>query len=411
MSGRFRLVGRGGHPPFLDLPWSAPLAEWHDEHLVRMAHGVSRHVVRFVEYDGRVYALKETDRSLAEREYRLLRELGDRRLPVVEAVGVVTGRTSAGGEPLEAVLITRYLDFAIPYRYVFGTRGGPNIADDLIDALVVLLVRLHLGGFFWGDCSLSNTLFRRDAGALAAYLVDAETGDLHRDLTEGQRRHDVAIAVDNIGGELLDLDAADRLPDHVDPASTAAAVESRYLTLWAELTAEEVMAGGERHQFDQRIRRLNELGFDVEEFDLVSVGDGHELRLRPQVVEQGHHRRRLQRLTGIDAQENQARRLLNDMAAYRAWLERTTGETAPEAVVAYRWMSEVFEPAIAAIPSELRGKLEPAELFHEILEHRWFLSERESREVDTSEAIASYVSTVLPEVPDEQRLFMDDLER
>lgn len=45
--------------------------------------------------------------------------------------------------------------------------------DHLLDAISGLLVQLHLAGTFWGDCSLSNTLFRRDAGALQAYLVDA----------------------------------------------------------------------------------------------------------------------------------------------------------------------------------------------------------------------------------------------
>jgi hypothetical protein len=408
VSARFRLVAGRGNPDFLDRPWSLPLDQWDDERMVRMARGLSRHVVRFADYDGRVYALKETDRRLAEREYQLLRRLGDEALPVVEAVGVVTERTTPAGEELGAVLITRYLDFAVPYRHLFGTRSGPNIEDRLVDGLVVLLVRLHLHGFVWGDCSLSNTLFRRDAGALSAYLVDAETGDLHASVTGGQREHDLAVAVENIGGELLDLQAGGRLPDHVDPAGTALAVEARYRSLWRELTAEEVVAGSERYRLDHRIRRLNDLGFDVEELDLVATGGGHELRLRPQVVEQGHHRRRLQRLTGLEVQENQARRLLNDLAAFRAALERDAGQPVPEGLAAYRWLTELFEPTVAAIPPELSSKLEPPELFHELLEHRWFLSEQAGREIGTGEAVTSYVATVLPHVPDEHRLLLDD---
>ena len=65
----------------------------------------------------------------------------------------------------------------LPYRVV-ALRARPAIpylGDRLLDALVGLLVRLHLAGFFWGDCSLSNTLFRRDAGALSAYVIDTET--------------------------------------------------------------------------------------------------------------------------------------------------------------------------------------------------------------------------------------------
>ena len=79
--------------------------------------------------------------------------------------------------------------------------------DRLRDALANLLVRLHLSGFFWGDCSLSNALFRRDAHKLAAYLVDVETGELHETLSDGQRTLDLELAEQNIAGELLDLEA------------------------------------------------------------------------------------------------------------------------------------------------------------------------------------------------------------
>jgi hypothetical protein len=122
---------RRGHPDLLDLPWHLKLVDWDTGNtggrLVRMAHGVSRHVVRFVQYEGRVYALKSTEEALARREYDLLRSLADARLPVVEAVGMVTGRIAADGEPLGAVLITRYLDFALPYRYLFGNPTGMDL--------------------------------------------------------------------------------------------------------------------------------------------------------------------------------------------------------------------------------------------------------------------------------------------
>jgi len=158
----------------LDLPWSTPLASWDDPRLVDMVHGTSRHVVRFVADAGRVFALKETTELDARREYGMLRRLAAEGLPAVQPTGVVTGRHAPGGEPLASVLISRYLDFSLPYRYLFTQERRPDLAGLLIDAGVVLLVRLHLEGFFWGDCSLSNLLFRRDAGALMAYLVDAE---------------------------------------------------------------------------------------------------------------------------------------------------------------------------------------------------------------------------------------------
>ena len=206
---RFQMLARPGHPDFLDLPWQLPLADWEDDHLVEVPRGLHRNVVRFVSYGDALYALKELPVRLARREYRLLRDLAAALVPVVEAVGVVTDRAEKRDE-LQAVLITRHLDFSLPYRILFTGRGVPDLRNSLLDALAELLVRIHLAGFFWGDCSLSNTLFRRDAGTLSAYLVDAETGELHPRLTDGQREHDITVATENIGGELMDLEEIGR---------------------------------------------------------------------------------------------------------------------------------------------------------------------------------------------------------
>jgi hypothetical protein len=394
-----QLVTRTGHPTFLDFPWAVPLEDWKSEQLVSVVRGISRHVVRFVEVDGVLYALKELPQPLAEREYRLLTALQGAQMPVVEPVGVVAHRPAG----LEAVLITKHLEFSLPYRSLFGGRGFSDLRDRLLDSLAQLLVRLHLGGFFWGDCSLSNALFRRDAGALQAYLVDAETGELHVTLTEGQRGYDLEIAMQNLFGELLDVEAElGGLPSGIDPEATAAEVGRRYEALWSELTREEVFGLDERYKIDDRLRRLNELGYDVEAVELVGTAGKYRLRLDPRVVEPGHHRRRLAALTGLDVQENQARRLLQDIDSYRA----VAG--AAEQVAGYRWLREVFEPTIDAVPAELRGKLEPAEMFHEILVHRWFLSEARGRDVGLEEAAKSYVATVLTEAPEERLLLLDE---
>jgi hypothetical protein len=407
---RFQMVARTGHPDFLDLPWQLPLAEWESERLVEVARGISRHVVRFVSYERALYALKELPERPAVREYRLLREAAERSIPVVDVVGVVTGRSpsgetrSEGDWELDAVLITRHLDFSLPYRSLFSGRSVPDLRNRLLDALADLLARLHLGGFFWGDCSLSNSLFRRDAGALTAYLVDAETSELHPTLSDGQRRFDLEVAELNIAGELMDLEAMGLLPADVVPVETARDLIGRYETLWTELTREEEFAPDERYRIDARLQRLNELGFDVEELELVATERGHRLRLPAQVVEAGHHRRRLFSLTGQWAQENQARRLLNDLAAYRCVLEVEAQGPIPDAVAAHRWLLDVFEPAVASIPEELRGKREAAEMFHEILEHRWFLSEKAGHDVSLADAARSYVETVLRFAPDEREI-------
>jgi hypothetical protein len=402
MPPRLQLIARTGHPDFLDLPWEEPLAEWEHDRIVEVARGIHRHVVRFVEYEGplgpQLYALKEMPGPIARREYSLLRKLAADEMPVVDAVGVVTDR----GEGLECVLITRHLDYSLPFRTLFSRGSVPDLRRRLLDAAAELLVRLHLGGFFWGDCSLSNTLFRRDAGALAAYLVDAETGELHPSLSDGQREHDLQIAEENFAGELTDVEAELGREGELEPEATAAELIARYESLWHELMREEEFAEDSRYKIDERLRRLNELGFDVDELELVAGDDGYRLRLSPRVVEPGHHRRRLHALTGLSAQENQARRLLNDLARYRAELDRSGGRPVPETVAVHRWLSEVFEPAVAAIPPELWGKRDAAEVFHEALEHRWFLSQEAGEDVGLMPAVEAYVDAVLRHAADER---------
>jgi hypothetical protein len=404
MPARLQLIARTGHPDFLDLPWEEPLATWESERLVEVVRGIHRHVVRFVEYDtasgSSLYALKELPTPIARREYDLLRRLAAQEMPVVEAVGVVTDR----GDDLDAVLITRHLDYSLPFRTLFARGSVPDLRRRLLDAGAELLVRLHLGGFFWGDCSLSNTLFRRDAGALAAYLVDAETGELHPSLSRGQRLHDLQIAEENVAGELADVEAELGREGELQPEETAADLVARYESLWDELMREEAFADDTRYKIDERLHRLNELGFDVEELELVAGEDGYRLRLNPRVVEPGHHRRRLHSLTGLMAQENQARRLLNDLARYRAELDRLGGRPVPETVAVHRWLSEVFEPAVAAIPGELWGKRDAAEVFHEALEHRWFLSQKAGEDVGLMPSVQAYVADVLRHAPDERAI-------
>jgi hypothetical protein len=273
--------------------------------------------------------------------------------------------------------------------------------DGLLDALVELLVRLHLSGFFWGDCSLSNTLFRHDAGTLEAYLVDAETSEQHPELTDGLRQWEVELAVERIYGELLDLQAGELLPADVEPLEIAEELGRRYESLWQELTREEILKPDEqRFRIADRLRRLNDLGFDADEVELVSTGDGNKLRLKTRVTETGHDARRLFMRTGIDAGERQARRLLNDMAGFRAWLEQKQGHPVSEVVAANRWLEEVYDPVIAAIPDELRSRLPPAEVFSEVLEHRWYMSEAAGRDVGTTAATRDYIKHVLPAAPD-----------
>ena len=396
---RFRLARAEEYPAGLDLPWATPLEDWPDERCTDVESGLHRNPVRFVAHEGSIYAIKELLEHVAVREYSMLRSLEELSLPVVEPVGLVTERPSFADGERRGLVVTRFLQHSMPFRHVISRGVTIQQAHQLLDALAELLVNLHLAGFFWGDCSLSNALFRLDAGRYSAYLVDAETGEMHGTLSDGQRRHDLAIAEENVTGEFMDIQAGFGLPEGLDPIDLGAGLTSRYEQLWTELTREEVFAAQEQYRVDSRIKRLNELGFDVEELDIQTIEGGHKIRLRVQVVEPGHHRRRLEALTGLDVQENQARRLLNDLDHFRAWQGGLEGRAIPEREAARRWLEEVYRPTLAAIPPEQATKLDPAEIFHQLLEHRWYTSERTGRDLSLAEVVPSYVQEVLAGLP------------
>ncbi|MDY7541377.1 DUF4032 domain-containing protein [Cryobacterium breve] len=399
MSGSVNITSATADPALLDLPWHLPLDAWPNENIAALPKGLSRHLVRFAHLSGRVVAIKETTSEMAKREYEMLRTLQSLEIPCVEPLAVITNRTNEDGEPLNSVLVTRHLKFSLPYRALYSQTLRPTTATRLVDALALLLVRVHMAGLFWGDVSLSNTLFRRDAGAFAAYLVDAETGQLYPGgLSKGQRENDLEIARVNIAGELMDLEAGGRAADELDPIRVSNGIVNAYRLLWTELTGSESFASSERWRITERVERLNDLGFDIEELAIKTDATGSTVRIQPKVVDAGHHQRRLLRLTGLDAEENQARRLLNDLDAYRlAYGDPASDEEA----LAHEWVVRVFEPVIRAIPRDLKGKLEPAEVFHQLLDHRWYMAQNQSRDIPLAEAVTSYVQDVLRHRRDE----------
>ena len=386
-------------PGLLTLPWSTPLADWPSQTIVSLPKGLSRHLVRFANLSNRVVAIKETTAEMARREYEMLGNLARLDVPCVSRIAVIAGRTDDDGKPLPAALVTAHLKFSLPYRALFTQVLRPDTASRLVDALALLLVRLHNVGFFWGDVSLSNTLFRRDAGAFAAYLVDAETGELHESgLTRGQREHDLDVARTNIAGEIMDLEAGGRLEGGVDAVAIADGIVSSYHALWAALTDRETFAANESWRITERVQRLNDLGFDIGEMSIEATDNGTRVSIQPKVVDAGHHQRRLLRLTGLDVEENQARRLLNDLDEFAARVSRLGSD---EDMVAHEWLTRVFEPVVKAIPWDLRAKLEPAEVFHQVLEHRWYISQSRGRSVPLAETLTSYIENVLRHRRDE----------
>ena len=379
------------------LPWHLPLEEWPEDPVLAEKRGISRHVVRLVrasnDPNAEVYAVKETVAEFANREYKILRELTHLNAPCVEQVAVVEGRTDFNGEELPCAIVTRFLPYSLPYRVLLSNAVTAHEVTTMASALALLLVRLHLLGFWWGDCSLSNTLFRRDAEGFAAYLVDAETGEFQKTLSDGQREHDLDIVHFNVAAELEDLSLSGVLYPGMDPVRASDAVIKRYRRIWAALKERQLLDPQDRHAVEGAMRALHDLGFAVEEVSVTIDGDTKMISFQPKLVAAGYHSQRLRELMGLETEELQAKRVLASFDRYRS-REGDTTMSAQE--MAKKWLHEVFEPILAKVPIELQGRVERAQMFHEILENRWFLSEKTGYDVGLDSATDNYCTEVLP---------------
>ena len=379
------------------LPWNQPLEEWPEDPALAEKRGISRHVVRLIrvtdEPDSEIYAVKETVSEFANREYAALRELRRLQAPSVDPIAVVEGRKDINGEDLPCVLATRFLPYSLPYRVVLSGALSPHDILNMANALALLLVRLHLLGFWWGDCSLSNTLFRRDAEGFAAYLVDAETGEFQKTLSDGQREHDLDIAHFNVAAELEDLALSGVLYPGMDPVRASDTVMKRYRRLWAALRDPQSLDPTDRRAVERAMRQLHDLGFAVEEVSIAIDGDNKVLKFQPKLVAAGYHTNRLRELMGLETEELQAKRILASFDRYRA---RESNLSANVNEVAFKWLTEIFNPIVNSVPAEHLGRVEPAQLFHEVLEHRWYLSEAAGHDVGLDLAYKTYISEVLP---------------
>jgi len=379
------------------LPWHLPLEQWPEDPVLAEKRGISRHVVRLVrassDPDAEVYAVKETVSEFANREYVILRQLSQLGAPCVEQVAVVEGRKDADGEELPCAIVTRLLPYSLPYRVILSSAVTANEITTMATALALLLVRLHLLGFWWGDCSLSNTLFRRDADGFAAYLVDAETGEFQKSLSDGQREHDLDIVHFNVAAELEDLALSGVLFPGMEPVRAAEAVIRRYRRIWAALNDRQLLDPKDRRAVEGAMRQLHDLGFAVEEVAVTIDGETQMISFQPKLVAAGYHTQRLRELMGLETEELQAKRLLASFDRYRA---RESASGLPLNAMAKKWLTEVFETVISRVPSNMRGRVERAQMFHEILENRWYLSEKLGYDVGLEMAADNYCVEILP---------------
>ena len=381
-----------------NLPWDQPLENWPEDEVLTSMRGISRHVVRLIRSDqkrsnSQIFAVKETVPEFANREYTLLRDLNQRTAPVVEPVAVIEGRLDKEGNELAAALVTKYLPYSLPYRVILSSAVTPTEIANMANALALLLVRMHLIGFWWGDCSLSNTLFRRDANDFAAYLVDAETGEFHKSLSDGQREHDLELTHFNVAAELEDLAIAGVLSKEIDPVRASDGVIKRYRRLWKMLKEPQILDASDRQAVERAMRSLQDLGFAVEEVEVTTAGDKGSIRFQTKLVAARYHANRLYELMGLQTEELQAKRLL---ASYDRYKAREFAPHTSHSVVVKQWLVDVFRRVVNQVPDNLKGRVEPAQLFHEVLENRWYLGEKLGRDVGLDFATADYIEKVLP---------------
>jgi hypothetical protein len=393
---------RAGHPDFLDLPWETSLVEWQDPRLIWLPKGISRHEVRFLQYPRGIYAIKELPERAARRDHTVLRTLETKEAPAVRPVGLVTDRSRDPHEELSAALITEYEQFSFSYRELVEGPGFGARRSQMLDAFAGLLVELHLAGCFWGDCSLSNVLYRYDAEAIETIMVDGETAFVLDDgsLSTGQREEDLEIMIENVAGGMADIAA--RAGHDVDEADLELGIDiaGRYRNLWDELNRDVVIRADERYRIQEAVDRLNELGFEVTEVDLVPVGsEASRLRVQPRVGGRNFHVNRLKELTGLDVLGHQARQILADLQYHQAALG---GETATgKHVAAVRWRVDVFEPWLQRL-SEVAGLVDPVQAYCDLLHHRYVMSQGAGHDAGTEAAFEDWLERGRPGYPLEQ---------
>jgi hypothetical protein len=378
----------------VELPWERPLADWSGDDIAFrvLPVGPSRHLVRFMVADGVLYALKELPLEAGRSEYEVLLRLEAAGLPAVRAAGL-----AESPERSSSILVTPYLVHSLQYRrLLMRLRPGPTRhRERLLDAMAFLLVDLHRNGVYWGDCSLANTLFRRDGDRIEAYLVDAETSEIHPSLSDGQRAYDAEILVENVAFGLADLAAMQDGGDPDEAIGAAERVRDRYNAVWSELHDEPILAPGDRQAIRGRVRKLNDLGYSVDIAIDPDAGAGG-VRLRMSVTTRRFHARELERRTKVRALEGQARLLLNDLNEYAAWLGWQAGQAIDADEAARRWLGDVYRPTLASIGSAVGPGRDLVQAYCDVLEQKWYLSEQEGHDVGLLRAIEAYVELGAP---------------
>jgi hypothetical protein len=262
-----------------------------------------------------------------------------------------------------------------------------------MNALAGLLVELHMAGCFWGDCSLSNVLYRFDAGEIEAIMIDAETSRIYSELSDGQRGEDLEIMMENIAGEMGDIAAETGGDVEAADLTLGADIASRYHALWSELTEELILTRDDAYRIRQRIARINDLGFSVDDIEITPADGVSHVRMSARVGGRTFNSDALRQRTGIEASENQARIILSDLNYYLA--KHGDVSATGKSVGTFKWITGQWEPLLAKITEVWPGS-DPVQGYCDLLNHRARLAAARGSDVDTFEAFDSWVAEGFP---------------
>jgi hypothetical protein len=263
----------------------------------------------------------------------------------------------------------------------------------MLDAVAGLLVELHMAGCYWGDCSLSNVLYRFDGGGIEAIMIDGETSEIHPSLSTGQRLQDIEIMRENLAGEMSDIAAENEQPLEIADLELGEDVARRYMGLWAELTDELVISRSDAYRIRDRVKRINDLGFSIEDIEIEPTEAGDVVRMTTRVGGRTFNSDRLRELTGVEASENQARILLGDLNYYLA--KHGDNSATRKSVGTFKWLTNSFEPITEEIRKIWPGE-SPTQGYCDFLNHRMRLATDRGLDVTNDEAFASWVSNGFP---------------
>jgi hypothetical protein len=178
-------------------------------------------------------------------------------------------------------------------------------------------------------------------------------------------------------------------------------ISLRYQRLWEEVTREEIIHPDERYRVQERLRALNALGFSVSEVRIETSENTEKIRMRFMVTDRSFHRDQLLGLTGMVAEEMQARQMMNEIQELKATLSLQNDRSTPLGVAAHHWMEYIYTPTLKTLQpliEQSKSKdhdLSSAELYCQLLEHKWYLSEQAQRDVGHQASAEDYLKKFL----------------